>query len=372
LLQGLLVFVLGNVICPPLGADTVDSKPDSQWTAASAAKYNRPKATSEVRWRARGSVRQPIQPAPDVQPGPPAPDVQSEPTSDGATRINSTTDQVDSFDTSSNNARSPVSQVEGEMPLLAVPGNSVPGNTAPTNAAPENAAKADAIPDLDRNALTLPEDAPSEPRLFSRGDEPLAPTPDPTCSAPETVVTRRVRAVPELAQNLGGGLRSSPTFDDAFNRGPQTLEVDCDVERQKLKPIKAITNKLAAEPGDFPPECNLGELTYVPRCLPPTTYTWRASNLCHKPLYFEDVAVERYGISLPPGLQSISSGVHFFTSLCLVPYKMGIELPNECVYDLGYYRPGSCAPQMIFPFPISLRGAVLEATVIGAGVAILP
>ena len=111
-----------------------------------------------------------------------------------------------------------------------------------------------------------------------------------------------------------------PSFEDAFAQGPQSLEVDCDRERQKLKPINAITNKIAAEPGDFPPECNLGDPPYRPRCFPEMVYAWKASNLCHKPLYFEQPAVERYGHALPPPLQPLASGAHFFVDVLLLPY----------------------------------------------------
>ena len=144
-----------------------------------------------------------------------------------------------------------------------------------------------------------------------------------------------------------------PSFEDAFAQGPQSLEVDCDRERQKLKPINAINNKIAAEPGEFPPECSLGNRPYKPRDFPQMVYTWKASNLCHKPLYFEQPAVERYGHALPPVIQPLASGAHFFVDVLMLPYHMGLELPQECVYSLGYYRPGSCAPMHINGVPIS-------------------
>jgi hypothetical protein len=40
---------------------------------------------------------------------------------------------------------------------------------------------------------------------------------------------------------------------------------------------------------------------------------------------------------------------------------MGVELPREDIYVLGYDRPGDCSPYMIDPIPLSVRGAVLEA-----------
>jgi hypothetical protein len=166
-------------------------------------------------------------------------------------------------------------------------------------------------------------------------------------------------ATPLMAQQPGE--RPSPSFEESFAQGPQGLDVNCDQERQKLKPIKAITNQIAAEPGDFPPECGLADVAYKPRDFCQLTYTWKASNLCHKPLYFEQPRLERYGHSLPPLIQPAVCAAHFFGSVVLLPYKMGIDLPTECVYSLGYYRPGSCAPFQIPGFPLSPRGAAFEA-----------
>ena len=57
------------------------------------------------------------------------------------------------------------------------------------------------------------------------------------------------------------------------------------------------------------------------------------------------------------------SGVHFFGTLPILPYKMGIRTPNECVYTLGYYRPGSCAPYLIDPVPFTWRAAAFQGGV---------
>ena len=102
------------------------------------------------------------------------------------------------------------------------------------------------------------------------------------------------------------------------------------------------------------------------------TYTWTASGLCHKPLYFEDVQLERYGHMAGPWLQPFASGAHFFLTIPMLPYKMGLEPPNECIYALGYYRPGDCAPYMIDPLPLSVRAALFEAAGWVAGVAMYP
>ncbi len=111
---------------------------------------------------------------------------------------------------------------------------------------------------------------------------------------------------------------------------------------------------------DYPYECALGDEKLEPRVWPEITYTWKASALCHKPLYFEQVQLERYGHSWPRCVQPIMSGAHFFGSVAILPYKMGIETPTECIYALGHYRPGSCAPYYIEAFPFTWRAAAFQ------------
>ena len=105
---------------------------------------------------------------------------------------------------------------------------------------------------------------------------------------------------------------------------------------------------------------------------PLITYTWKASALCHKPLYFEEVQLERYGHSAGPIVEPLLSAAHFFITVPLLPYYMGVDPPQECQYSLGYYRPGDCAPYMLDPFPLSVRGAILEAGAVGAVVTVIP
>ncbi|MBW3600402.1 MAG: hypothetical protein KY475_24455 [Planctomycetes bacterium] len=123
---------------------------------------------------------------------------------------------------------------------------------------------------------------------------------------------------------------------------------------------------------NLPSECTLGSDPFLGRHFVHTTFTWKASALCHKPLYFEELALERYGHTSGPVLQPIYSGAHFFSSIFFLPYKMGINPPNECIYPLGLYRPGSCAPWLAEPFPISLRGAALQTGAVLGGVYLLP
>lgn len=92
-----------------------------------------------------------------------------------------------------------------------------------------------------------------------------------------------------------------------------------------------------------------------------SSVTWKASNAVHKPLYFQDINLERYGHTTGPVLQPVISSAHFFANIATMPYQMGVHLPSECQYALGYYRPGSCAPWITQPVPLSLRGALFQA-----------
>lgn len=112
----------------------------------------------------------------------------------------------------------------------------------------------------------------------------------------------------------------------------------------------------------------------LPRPWGEGTFCWKASGLCHRPLYTEDVVLERYGQkSIVPGLQPVISGVRFYGSLALLPYKFGVEgWPRECVYTLGYYRPGRCPPHFFQRPPLDLDGALYEVGAISGLILLLP
>jgi hypothetical protein len=158
----------------------------------------------------------------------------------------------------------------------------------------------------------------------------------------------------------------------------QQTEELCVKELQKLKASKisdvSLDIRLRGTAGeDFPFECTLdtGE-SIPPRLWSRVTYMWKASRLYHKPLYFEEVALERYGHTWGPCLQPFVSGAHFFGRLPVLPYCMGYTPPCECQYVLGHYRPGNCAPYMCPAVPLSLRGAITQAGAVVGTSAIVP
>ena len=247
------------------------------------------------------------------------------------------------------------------------------------SAAPENVTEEFGAPDqpfsAEDPAMERPADAPG---TLPAGREPLdLNTRDPLdFEAP--------RPMPRTDEEGDAGSIPSPvdSFGDRQERIPTSES--CDDNEECRRALKALKEGTLADIGldisvsgdegdDFPCECPLGEgEQFTARLWASTTYTWRASALCHKPLYFEQVHLERYGHSWGPYVDPVVSAAHFFGSIPLLPYKMGLEPPHECIYTLGYYRPGNCAPFLLDPIPISPRGALFQAgAVVGVG-AIVP
>jgi hypothetical protein len=80
----------------------------------------------------------------------------------------------------------------------------------------------------------------------------------------------------------------------------------------------------------------------------PKDYCWVAPNLRYQPLYFEDVALERYRQRfINDYWQTAASGTHFFTSLLLLPLHLRQDPIYSCDYPLGWCRPGTC-PDRIY------------------------
>ncbi len=168
-----------------------------------------------------------------------------------------------------------------------------------------------------------------------------------------------------------------PDLEGSTRQALQNPAEDCRSAYDKLRGNTldkvSIDITINGKPGDdVPYECQLTTDQFVPRCWELTTYTWKASALCHKPLYFEEEALERYGHSCGWICEDLDSCAHFFGNVALLPYHVGVETPCECIYDLGVYRPGSCAPYICDPFPISVRGCATAAVGYGAVVALFP
>jgi len=154
--------------------------------------------------------------------------------------------------------------------------------------------------------------------------------------------------------------------------GKQTL-VPCNTD-QIGKSIKGVSHDIRPTiPGELPEECAIVGDPYYGRHFSQSCFMWKASALSTKAAYFEDAQLERHGhTKVCPALQPVVSGAKFFATVPILPYKAGVTPPNECVYTLGHYRMGSCAPYMAEPFPISPRGALFQAGAVAGAVVAVP
>ena len=233
-------------------------------------------------------------------------------------------------------------------------------------------AKEPAVADSQPPEAKEPSSPPSELPI----PEPSKPAAEPTPGAPEPtpaddlfkndpIPKPPATELPTPSGNLGVGISTTPGGPGCKDYDKQCRESIRELQSRDITTVVVGIVIEGTEGEDYPCDCKLGRdfeaPQYVRRNFAPTLFTWKASGTCHKPLYFEDVQLERYGHSWNPVVQPFVSAAHFFVSVPLLPYKMGLNPPNECMYTLGYYRPGSCAPYMFEPIPLSLRAALFEA-----------
>ena len=139
-----------------------------------------------------------------------------------------------------------------------------------------------------------------------------------------------------------------------LSRGYAIIDTDRGQQRFAVARLNDADWAAIAEQWRVPVECGIGGGDTVERFWEPQTFTWTASSLCHKPLYFQNIQLERYGHSAGPILQPVQSTVHFFRSYITLPFSMALNPPSECQYALGYYRPGNCAPWLVPPVPFNV------------------
>lgn len=101
-------------------------------------------------------------------------------------------------------------------------------------------------------------------------------------------------------------------------------------------------------------------------------YQFFATDLKHKPLYFEDVALERYGQQWPCGLQPFVSIAKFGVQGIGLPYQMAIDPVWRDIYPLGYYRPGDNAPELVPTVPFNLKAAATAGGVYTGLIFLIP
>jgi hypothetical protein len=214
----------------------------------------------------------------------------------------------------------------------------------------------------------------SEPAHHMR-DNAVVPAQGMELPFPDATQDEGLSANPDIG--LPNGMTTDENgapIDDPFDNPVSVYDLTCDQRSEQflVTPLDELSHTITPKEGKLPDVCMvdsepIGEQTWAS-----TTVAWNASALCHKPAYFETEQLSRYGHTIGPIGQPIASAAHFFLTVPILPYKMGLQPPGECVYSLGYYRPDSCAPYIIPPVPLSLRGGLFQAGAVTGAVFALP
>lgn len=104
-----------------------------------------------------------------------------------------------------------------------------------------------------------------------------------------------------------------------------------------------------------------------------THYLWVSPASRHKPLYFEQPNLERYGTHAGGTcLASAAATARFVGHALTLPYQMGAHGPSECIYTLGVYRPGNCTPHFFHIKPLSPKGLLYQGAAVTGLVFLFP
>ncbi|MEM8864143.1 MAG: hypothetical protein AAGF31_01195 [Planctomycetota bacterium] len=102
-------------------------------------------------------------------------------------------------------------------------------------------------------------------------------------------------------------------------------------------------------------------------------YLWNSPASRHKPLYFEQINLERYGSHMCGNCwASFAATGHFFGSALSLPYQLAAQPPRECIYTLGHYRPGNCNPHFVHLSRPRLKGFAAQGAAVAGFVLLFP
>lgn len=148
--------------------------------------------------------------------------------------------------------------------------------------------------------------------------------------------------------------------------------------RRAMTPTNYDLPDLRHDPGLIPPDATAGLFTQrvrfdeVDHKLAARQFEWRSSGLFHRPLYFEDVMLERHGHARHPLVQPWASGTRFFLTFPILAYKMQLDPVHKEISALGHYRPGSPAPHVLQRPRFRWDAAVVEAGVMTGLIFLVP
>jgi|GEM_PF-704513 hypothetical protein len=197
----------------------------------------------------------------------------------------------------------------------------------------------------------------------------VTPSYNPNLSEPPPRLQPEVR---EWRDSDGAVVASGQLADFRFGR-ITIQDAEGHLQKFPIEQMSDVDRCYVSDVWGFPLKCRLaGSDGSSQRDFTAISLSWTASAICQQPLFFEDVTLERYGYTAGPFLQPFRSGAHFFTNIAIMPYRAGIHPINECIYTLGYFRPGTPAPEIRPAFPLSIRGGLWQAGVVTGGAVLLP
>jgi len=160
--------------------------------------------------------------------------------------------------------------------------------------------------------------------------------------------------VPKVARITFQAQESTPREDDGTDdlqaESQRSDTEDLDMKDLDLEELEKQADDLLGEDDDLeddqPDEMpvtqwNLKPMSAIaPGIRSPNVFAWAAPNITYKPLYFEDVALERYGQTHGFIKQPWVSGIRYLKSAVFLPYFSLYDPVDSCDGPLGYCRPG--------------------------------
>lgn len=140
---------------------------------------------------------------------------------------------------------------------------------------------------------------------------------------------------PRLAARRKSNMPASQIADEAFKPLDQ-IHVVPRLDRALLPEDRAAT--LFAPPAEASPEAFRRADWHT------SVYAWVPPEFFHRPLYFDDQPLERYGQTSYPRLQPAISTAKYFGDVIFMPYKIVVDGHHQWVSNLGYERPGTYMP----------------------------
>jgi len=164
----------------------------------------------------------------------------------------------------------------------------------------------------------------------------------------ERVLEEQVTVEPEPFAGTGDGGKSAA--DDAAK--PASASVAVEGPAPEFRSIRDVRAEIVPPLGDLPTDPGHDVVNQQPmrlhqlgavRGYPEMVCVWTPPAVKHHPLYFQEIALERYGYHYGAAQSFISSAV-FLRNVTLLPIRVLAECPGSLQYTLGYERPGNCAP----------------------------